>query len=107
MDRLSSGSVADWLGGTSVYQSSNILALHNSANIALFVVVEYDDWKIVLHAHRHCSDVHDPELQFDCLTEAELLVFGGVWILLGITGVDAIHLGCLQEDVAVEFSGPE
>ncbi len=61
----------------------------------------------MLHTHRQRGEVHDPQLLFDRFAEFELLVPLSAGVLHGVSGVDAINLRSLEQDVGIEFGSAQ
>ena len=82
-----------------VDEGAESLARNNAADVAGVLEAEDQDREIALHAHGEGGQVHHAELALDCLVERERVVAFRRRILVGICGVDAVDLGCLEQDV--------
>ena len=85
-------------------QSSDLLATHRPGNVARSEKVKDLDGNFSFHAHCECGEIHHPKLLFDCVFKRQLVVSDGIAVFGGISVVDAINFGGLQQPVA-QFRG--
>lgn len=90
-----------------VQEGADLFASDGSGDIARFAKVKDQHGHLVLVAHGDGCHVHDAEVLGHCLGVGNGVVACGIGIFLGIGGIDAIDLGCLEQQVAVEFGGAE
>jgi len=96
--------VGDLFGGQ---EGADGLAFHDLPDVSWNFEVKDEEGDVAFLAHGQGSHVHDTEAFFEGLLEGEGVVAGGGGVFVGVCGVDAIDFGGFEEDLAVEFSGPE
>src|ERR1700712_5664566 len=65
--------------------------------------VEHDDGQVVFPREADRSGIHDAKVLRENVVIGQLLIARGIRELAWIGGIDAIHLGALQQRVALHF----
>ena len=86
-------------------QRSDLLATHRPGNVARSEKVKNLDGNFSFHAHRECCEIHHPKLLFDRVFKRQRVVPDGIVVFGGISVVDAINFGGLQQPVSAQFRG--
>ena len=86
-------------------QRSDLLTTHRPGNVARSEKVKDLDGNFSFHAHRECGEIHHPKLLFDRVFKRQRVVPDGIVVFGGISVVDAINFGGLQQPVSAQFRG--
>src|SRR3989338_11549734 len=90
-----------------LYQRPDLLSGESLADIAGGMQVEDQDGDVVLHAEREGAGVHELEPFVYGRHVGDVLDELHLGVLLGVAGVDAVHLGGLEDHVGVYLGGAE
>src|SRR5258707_27496 len=69
--------------------------------------IENDDWHLVVHAKGKSRRIHDLQLLLQGFKVSDLREALGLWVLLWITVVDAVHLGGFENHFGADFVGAQ
>ncbi len=96
------GGVSD--DGLGSHESANGFAENGVSDAVGGHQIEDDDGHFVVHAEREGGGIHHLEAFCECLGVGDAVVTCCGGIFLGIRGVDAIDLGCLEDDFRSDFA---
>src|SRR6185295_2962848 len=89
------------------HHGADVVAQGSPLDVAHVGHVEDQDGHVVVHAEGDGGGVHHLELPLEDVQVGELAEADGGGVLLGVGGVDAVHLGGLHDDVRVDLHGAE
>ncbi len=97
-----------WFGGLfGGEEGADGFAFDDPSDVALDFEIEDEDGDFLFLAHAEGGHVHDAQVFADGFLEGKGFVAGGAGVFVGVRGVDAVHFGGFEKDVAVEFGGAE
>src|SRR5581483_3928006 len=83
------------------------LAAHNSLQGTFIIEVKHHNRQVIILAKRERGAVHNLQPHIQRPHIAQFLELAGLWITHGIIGIDAIHLGCFEQYLSIEFDGAQ
>src|SRR5712692_4620816 len=86
-------------------QSADLFTEHDPLDVAGLEKVEDHDRHVVVHAQRQGGVVHDLDAPVQHLKIVEVLELDCLGVELRVGRVDAIDLGCFQDDVRLDLDG--
>src|SRR5690554_822425 len=89
---------------SNVYQCAFVFTAYGTLERAGLVDGKNLDGQFLIAAQRKCRRVHDFQPAHDGFVETDARITGGTGIFIGVGAVDAIDLGCLQDDFSTDFS---
>src|SRR5260221_9091861 len=89
---------------SAMHQRALVFAHHHSLERPRLEDREYVDRKLLVAAKRERGGVHHLEVLHERLVEGELGVARGGLVLHGVGGIDAVHLGRLQDDIGLDLA---
>jgi hypothetical protein len=92
------------LGGD---ERAYLFAADDADDVALLTHAEDHHGHVVVFAEGYGSGVHDTEVEAENVVVGDLGEFGSFVVDLGVGSVDAIDRGGFEEDVGLDFHGPE
>ena len=108
-NRISSALIGILLfgGGVIGHKSTDFFSTHCTEDILRIGHVKNDDRHCIVHAEGESSGIHHIETLGESLGVGDGIIAHCIGITLGITVVNSIDLGCLEDALGSYFIGPQ